>query len=54
MPVGMEDCTYLPKITEALMRKCYSASDLRKIFGQNTLRLLDDVERVSVPLRKTR
>ena len=51
MPVGMEDCTQLPKITEALMRKGYSASDMRKILGENTLRLLSDVERVSRQLR---
>jgi membrane dipeptidase len=51
MPVGMEDCTYLPKITEALMRKGYSASDMRKILGENTLRLLSEVERASLKLR---
>ena len=51
MPAGMEDCTQLPKITEALMRKGYSASDMRKILGENTLRLLADVERVSKQVR---
>jgi membrane dipeptidase len=54
MPVGMEDCTQLPKITEALMRKGYSASDMRKILGENTLRLLSDVERVSRQLRASK
>ena len=54
MPVGMEDCTHLPKITEALMRKGYSASDMRKILGENTLRLLADVERVSQRLRASK
>lgn len=54
MPVGMEDCTQLPKITEALMRKGYSASDMRKILGENTLRLLSDVERVSKQLRASK
>jgi membrane dipeptidase len=51
MPVGMEDCTQLPKITEALMRKGYSVSDIKKILGENTLRLLSDVERASRQLR---
>jgi membrane dipeptidase len=46
MPVGMEDVSHLPKITEALLRKGYSESDIRKILGGNTLRLLADVERV--------
>ena len=54
MPVGMEDCTQLPKITEALLRKRYSAGDIRKILGENTLRLLLDVERVSKELRAAR
>jgi membrane dipeptidase len=54
MPVGMEDCTQLPKITEALMKKGYSASDMKKILGENTLRLLADVERVSRELRASK
>jgi len=54
MPVGMEDCTQLPKITEALMRKGYSTSDIKKILGENTLRLLADVERASRKLRASK
>ncbi|MGH9801922.1 MAG: membrane dipeptidase [Blastocatellia bacterium] len=54
MPEGMEDCTKLPQITEALLRKGYKESDIRKILGQNTVRLLGDVERVSKQLRKTK
>jgi membrane dipeptidase len=54
MPVGMEDCTQLPKITEALVRKGYSASDMRKILGENTLRLLSEVELVSKQLRASK
>ncbi|PYU06795.1 MAG: membrane dipeptidase [Acidobacteria bacterium] len=47
MPYGMEDATMLPKITEALLNKGYSEGDARKILGENTLRLMTDVERVS-------
>jgi membrane dipeptidase len=47
MPFGMEDASKLPQITEALLRKGYSESDVRKILGENTLRLMADVERVS-------
>ena len=54
MPVGMEDCTQLPKITEALLRKGYSAADIKKILGENTLRLLSEVERVAKQLRAGR
>jgi membrane dipeptidase len=47
MPYGMEDAAMLPKITEALLNKGYSEGDVRKILGENTLRLMTDVERVS-------
>jgi membrane dipeptidase len=51
MPVGMEDCTKLPKITEALLRKGYKEADIRKILGENTVRLLADVEKVAKQLK---
>jgi membrane dipeptidase len=47
MPFGMEDATKLPLITEALLRKGYSEEDIRKILGENTLRVMAEVERVS-------
>jgi len=47
MPYGMEDATKLPRITEALLRKGYSEDDVRKILGENTLRVMAEVERVS-------
>ncbi len=47
MPFGMEDATKLPQITEALLRKGYSEGDVRKILGENTLRVMSEVERIS-------
>jgi membrane dipeptidase len=47
MPVGMESARELPKITEALLRRGYREDDIRKILGENTLRLMADVERAS-------
>lgn len=47
MPEGMEDCSKLPKITQALIDKGYSDSDIRKILGENTLRVMEQAERVS-------
>jgi membrane dipeptidase len=51
MPEGMEDCSKLPKITEALLRKGYSEGDIRKILGENTLRVMEQAERVSKELQ---
>jgi membrane dipeptidase len=47
MPLGMQDVTHLPQITDALLKKGYSESDIRKILGENTLRVLSQVENVS-------
>jgi membrane dipeptidase len=47
MPFGMEDASKLPYITEALLQKGYSESDIKKILGENTLRVMAEVERVS-------
>jgi membrane dipeptidase len=47
MPLGMEDVTHLPEITDALLKKGYSESDVRKILGENTLRVLSEVQKVS-------
>lgn len=47
MPLGMEDVSHIPQITDALLKKGYSESDIRKILGENTLRVLTEVQRVS-------
>jgi membrane dipeptidase len=41
----------LPKITEALLRKGYSEGDIRKILGENTLRIMEQAEKVSKELQ---
>jgi membrane dipeptidase len=52
MPLGMQDVTHIPQITDALLKKGYSESDIRKILGENTLRVLTEVERISHDLNK--
>jgi len=47
MPLGMQDVTHILQITDALLKKGYSESDIRKILGENTLRILSETERVS-------
>jgi membrane dipeptidase len=44
MPFGMESAADLPKITDALLKKGYSEADIRKILGENTLRVMEQVE----------
>jgi membrane dipeptidase len=46
MPIGMEDASKLPKITDALLKKGYSESDIEKILGGNILRVMEQVEKV--------
>ena len=52
MPIGMQDVTHLPQITDALLKKGYSEADIRKILGENTLRVLTEVQRVSHELNR--
>jgi membrane dipeptidase len=46
MPLGLEDVSKLPKLTDALLKKGYSQQDIEKILGGNLLRLMEQVERV--------
>ena len=47
MPLGMEDASKLPKITDALLKKGYSETDVTKILGGNVLRVMEAVEKAS-------
>ena len=47
MPVGMEDASKLPYITEGLLKRGYAEKDIRKILGGNLLRVMEAVEQVS-------
>jgi membrane dipeptidase len=51
LPEGMDSAADLPKITEALMARGYSAEDCRKILGGNLLRVFREVEQVSKELQ---
>jgi membrane dipeptidase len=51
LPEGIDSAADLPRITEALMARGYSAEDCRKILGGNLLRVFREVEQVSKQLQ---
>jgi len=46
-PQGIDSAADLPKITQALLDRGYSAEDIHKILGGNLMRVFREVERVS-------
>ena len=42
-PVGLEDVTRMPNITAELVERGYAEEDVRKILGENHLRLIKEV-----------
>jgi membrane dipeptidase len=52
-PTGIDSAADLPKITQALLDRGYSADDIKKILGGNLLRVFRDVEQVSREMQTT-
>jgi len=50
-PEGLDGVDKWPNLTRALLEEGYSAADIRKIYGGNTLRLMAEVERVARSMR---
>jgi membrane dipeptidase len=46
MPLGMEDASKLPRITDALLKKGYTEQNIEKILGGNILRVMEQVEKL--------
>ena len=51
---GLEDVSKYPDLTAELMKRGYSDADLKKILGQNVLRVMRQTEKVAAGLQKTR
>lgn len=47
LPEGMEDISKLPAITYELMKRGYSDVDIKKVLGENLLRVMSEVEHVA-------
>lgn len=47
MPEGAQDVSMLPNITYELLKRGYSERDIRKILGENLLRVMAEAERVA-------
>ncbi|QDT33517.1 dipeptidase [Thalassoglobus polymorphus] len=52
LPVGLEDVSTYPAITEELVQRGYSAEEIHKILGGNIFRALKDAEEVAKSLNK--
>jgi membrane dipeptidase len=46
-PEGLDDVSKFPNLTRALLEKGYSPADIKKIYGENTLRVMRQVEKVA-------
>jgi membrane dipeptidase len=51
-PIGLEDVSCYPALLAELMRRGYSAEDVKKVAGLNILRVLRDAEKVSAQLKR--
>jgi membrane dipeptidase len=47
LPQGLEDISKLPNITYELLKRGYSEADIRKVLGENLLRVFSEAERVA-------
>ena len=43
-PRDMDDVSFLPNLTNELLKRGYSETDVKKILGQNLLRVLKEIE----------
>jgi membrane dipeptidase len=50
-PIGLEDVASYPRLTDDLLRRGYSESDIHKILGANALRAFREAEHVAKRLR---
>jgi membrane dipeptidase len=54
VPQGLEDVSTYPALTAELLRRGYKDDEIKKILGQNVLRVMRAAERVAAQLQKER
>lgn len=54
LPVGLEDVSTFPALLAELSRRGWSEADLRKLAGENALRVMASAERIAARLRRER
>ncbi len=52
MPEGMDDVSFLPALTRGLLARGHSPETVRKVLGENLLRVLEAAERVAAELAR--
>lgn len=53
LPAGLQDVSEFPNLVYELLRRGYTDADLRKLLGENALRVWSEVERVAAEGRKS-
>jgi len=53
-PIGLEDVSKFPDLIAELLRRGYSDADVRKILGENLLRVMRAAEATAARLQRTR
>jgi membrane dipeptidase len=53
-PVGLEDVSKYPNLFVELLKRGYSEEDIRKIAGENVLRVMREAEKVAARLQNER
>lgn len=51
LPEQLEDVSTYPRITQEMLNRGYSEADVRKVMGENVLRVMADTERVARELK---
>ena len=51
-PTGLEDVSTFPNLIEELLRRGYTENDIRKICGENLLRVWAEVETIAMELQQ--